>query len=91
MARLGQQDKRLPDRPGNPAKRDLHDLVGFRAARCRDLDVLAYALADGSRVIDVAHLEAAWALWLYCRESAALIFGAAIGDEVVPLVKNGLR
>lgn len=36
---------------------------------------LLYALLDGAKAIDVDHLEAAWALWRYCRQSAAVLFG----------------
>ena len=36
---------------------------------------LLYALLDGKRAIDVDHLEAAWALWQYCRQSAEVLFG----------------
>lgn len=36
---------------------------------------LVYAVMDGARAIDVEHLEAAWALWRYCRTSADLLFG----------------
>lgn len=43
---------------------------------------VAYALTDGSSTIEIAHLEAAWALWCYCQASAARIFGDASGDEV---------
>ncbi len=39
---------------------------------------MLYALADGSKVIGLAHLVAALAAWNYCRESAALIFGGAV-------------
>jgi len=41
---------------------------------------VTYALLDGSHHIDVQHIRAAWALWRYCRASAAFIFGESIGD-----------
>jgi hypothetical protein len=41
---------------------------------------ICYALLDGSRVIEVPHLRAAWAVWRYCRASAEYIFGDAVGD-----------
>ncbi|HSH61996.1 MAG TPA: hypothetical protein VK988_20570, partial [Acidimicrobiales bacterium] len=50
-------------------------------AQCLRLSV-TYALLDGSRRIEPAHLDAAWALWRYCRDSAAYIFGDHLGDEV---------
>jgi hypothetical protein len=40
---------------------------------------LIYALLDSSPVIQQVHLEAALAVWNYCRESAAYIFGDSIG------------
>src|SRR5262249_20375223 len=44
---------------------------------------VAYALTDRSSTIEVAHLDAAHALWQYCRASAAYIFGDASGDPLV--------
>jgi hypothetical protein len=48
---------------------------------------LDYALADASPVIDVEHVEAAYALWRYCRASAAWIWGSAatglLGQKIV--------
>ncbi len=41
---------------------------------------VAYALMDGVDAIDLPHLEAAWAVWRYCRRSAEFIFGSALGD-----------
>src|SRR5262249_5420512 len=39
--------------------------------------------ADGFRAhIDVAHLEAAMALWAYCEASALRIFGDSLGDPL---------
>ncbi len=52
---------------------------------------VAFAIIDGSDVIDVAHLEAAWALWSYCRDSAAYIFGDSIGDEVADKLLAAVR
>lgn len=44
---------------------------------------LLYALLDGARAIDVEHLDAAWALWRYCRQSAAVLFGdRAVNPDV---------
>ena len=48
-------------------------------AQCLRLSLL-YALLDGRAAVDVRHIEAAEALWGYCRESARLIFGDALGD-----------
>ena len=46
---------------------------------------MLYALADGSKVIRREHLQAALALWSYCRESARLIFGGTQAAEPEPL------
>lgn len=52
---------------------------------------LLLALLDGSRLIEVDHLNAAYALWNYCRESAAYIWGDAIGDENADKLLAALR
>lgn len=69
-------------------------LLGFLVAR-DDAQVLRlgllYALLDGSDVIDVDHLEAALAVWRYCRDSAAYIFGAAISDATAERLLDALR
>jgi len=39
-----------------------------------------YALLDRDRYIRPAHLEAAYAVWRYCFDSARYIFGQAMGD-----------
>ena len=41
---------------------------------------LIYALLDGSPIIRIEHLRAAYALWRYAEDSARYIFGDAIGD-----------
>src|SRR5262249_17987827 len=55
---------------------------------------MLYALADCSAVIRVEHLQAALALWDYCRESARLIFGGTQQQLADPLwlqVLNTIR
>jgi hypothetical protein len=47
-----------------------------------------YALLDQTATITVPHLEAAYALWRYCEQSAHYIFGATLGD---PLADELLR
>jgi len=60
-------------------------LLGAATARdapqCLRLSLL-YALLDGASAIDLEHVEAAYALWRYCRASAAYVFGDSLGDEV---------
>jgi len=41
---------------------------------------LVYALLDGSSRIEPDHIEAAWAMWTYCRESAGWLFGGRTGN-----------
>jgi len=42
---------------------------------------LATALADGASMIEVDHVEAAAAMWSYCRATAAHIFGESTGNS----------
>jgi hypothetical protein len=51
---------------------------------------LVYALLDGSRQIDVPHLEAALAVWEYCEASAAFVFGDLLGDPVADEIARAL-
>ena len=79
-------DRMAEDDPGG--------LVGSITARAEAQTLrlsVAYAIIDGSDVIDVQHLEAAWAVWSYCRASAAYIFGDSIGDEVADKLLAALR
>lgn len=52
---------------------------------------LVYALLDESPAIDVEHVEAAWALWRYCRMSAELIFGSSLGHRNLDKLDQALR
>jgi hypothetical protein len=52
---------------------------------------LVYALLDASNVIDVAHLEAALAVWEFCEASAVRIFGNALGDPVADEIMVALK
>jgi DNA-binding transcriptional ArsR family regulator len=52
---------------------------------------LLYALADGSSVIDVPHLEAGLELWRYVERSAIYLFGDATGDPVADRILAVLR
>lgn len=54
-------------------------LVARAEAQVLRLSV-AYALTDASRYITLDHLQAAHALWRYCRDSVAHIFGDSLGD-----------
>ena len=50
-----------------------------------------YALLDGAAEVRRPHLEAALALWQYSEDSAAFIFGEAIGDPVADSILRALR
>jgi hypothetical protein len=52
---------------------------------------VAYALLDGSAVVDLPHLEAALAVWRYCEASAYAIFGDLLGDPVADRLLDELR
>jgi hypothetical protein len=53
---------------------------------------IIYALADKSGVIRLPHLQAALAVWDYCRESARLLFGDTGGSpEALPLPQQLLN
>jgi hypothetical protein len=52
---------------------------------------LIYALLDCTHQIDLAHLEAAMAVWAYCEESAIRIFGDSLGDPVADEILIALR
>jgi hypothetical protein len=52
---------------------------------------LLYALLDGCRQIDCAHLDAALALWRYCEASARYIFSKYVGDPLADTMLERLR
>lgn len=52
---------------------------------------LTYALLDCSPQIDVAHLQAALAVWQFCDRSTRFIFGESLGDRVADRIIDELR
>lgn len=52
---------------------------------------LVYALLDGAPAIDVEHLDAAAAVWWYCRATAQMVFGDRIGDAIADKLLAGIR
>ncbi len=52
---------------------------------------MIYAVLDGHPQIDTPHLSAGLALWRYCEDSAAAIFGDTTGDPVVDEIAEALR
>lgn len=72
----------------------LGGLMGSVTARADAYNVrlqAAYALLDGSDVIDVEHVEAAWAMWRYCEDSAAHVFGSSTGSPISDKILDALR
>src|SRR5262249_47333159 len=59
----------------------LGGVTGRAEAQALRLSVL-YALLDRSELICEEHLRAALAVWSYCADSAAIVFGDATGDPV---------
>jgi len=43
----------------------------------------AYALTDSSPLIKLQHLRAAWAMWSYCRDSAAYVIGRGVVADTI--------
>jgi hypothetical protein len=69
-------------------------LLGAVTARAEAQTVrlaLLYALLDGRGEIDIAHLQAALAVWEYAEASAAHIFGNALGDPVADEILIALK
>ncbi len=52
---------------------------------------VTYALLDGSKTIEVPHLEAAFAVWRFSEASAAWIFGDAVGDPIADKLLEAIR
>lgn len=52
---------------------------------------LAIALADGSTVIEAEHVDAAFAVWTYCRATAAHIFGDSTGNADADRLLGAIR
>jgi hypothetical protein len=67
----------------------LGQVLSRAAPQCLRLS-LTYALADGSSVIEIDHVRAAWAMWTYCRDTAALIYGST-GDMRSDRLLTALR
>jgi hypothetical protein len=52
---------------------------------------LIYALLDSAPSIDVAHLEAARAVWTYCDASVAYLFGDRLGNPTADKLLSAIR
>jgi hypothetical protein len=64
--------------------------VARDAAQCLRLSLL-YALLTRAPAVDKRHIEAAEALWSYCRASAQAIFGDTLGDANADRLLEALR
>lgn len=93
LCRTPEAEERWIDLYATMAADDAGDLAASATAR-GEAQVLrlsvAYALLDRSRVIQVDHLEAAWAVWSYCRDSARWLFGNSLGDPVADRIAAAL-
>jgi hypothetical protein len=54
-------------------------VISRDAPQCLRLSLL-FALLDQVEAIDIEHVQAAWALWQYCRACAEAIFGDSTGN-----------
>jgi hypothetical protein len=50
-----------------------------------------YAALDSTPVIALPHLQAALAVWDYCYDSAALVFGMSTGDPVADRIREAIE
>ncbi len=69
-------------------------LLGAITARAEPLVLrlaMIYALMDSTAAIDVPHLMAGCAVWEYCQQSAAWIFGDRLGDPDGDVLLSHLR
>jgi hypothetical protein len=49
-----------------------------------------YAALDSSEVICLPHLQAAYAVWTYCYDSATRLFGTSTGDAVADRIREAI-
>jgi len=52
---------------------------------------VTYALLDGSRTIEVPHVQAASAVWDYSAATVAWVYGDTVGDEVADRLLAAIR
>jgi len=64
-------------------------ITGRGEAQLLRLSVL-YAALDQSPVVEVHHLESAYAVWRYCENSARHIFADALGDPIADVILQAL-
>jgi hypothetical protein len=74
--------------------RDRFGLVGALTSRAEAQVLriaLIHALLDESDRLELAHLEAAYALWRYCDASVTYVFGDATGDAIADRISELLE
>ncbi len=49
-----------------------------------------YAALDCSEMVCLSHLEAAYAVWTYCYQSAVRLFGLATGDPIADRIREAV-
>lgn len=69
----------------------LDGLLTRAQAQVLRLSLVFSLLDEGARHIDLEHLESALAVWQYCRDSAAYLFGGRLGDPLAERVVALLR
>ena len=85
------------DRPGGAYRRlsrERYGLAGTVTARAAPQVLriaLIYATLDRATKIRREHLEAALAVWKYCEDSAAYIFGSMLEDPAANTIIDALR
>lgn len=94
MARTPEAARLWEDLYDRMAEDDPGGLVGAITARPEAQTLrlsVVYAIAAGSPLVEVEHLEAAYAFWTYCRDSAAYLFGNTLGDPVADKLLAAVR
>jgi hypothetical protein len=78
-----------------PALSQLHSGMRCAATGRAEAQVLRlsaiYAALDSSSTITLPHLQAALAVWDYCYESAAMLFGVSTGDPIADRIREAVE
>lgn len=96
--------RRVREMRRSPAARELWtewyeslpDEIGTVGALCARAEAhvlrlsMVYALTDGAEVVEREHLEAAIALWDYCRGCVEQVFGSTTGDLIADRILEEL-
>jgi hypothetical protein len=74
-----------------PSVDSVYDMMIARGAPQVLRLALVYALLDGSAMLKVEHLKAADALWSYCEQTVAYVFGHSFGQPRLDRVWSKLQ